>query len=68
MPHRRLNFIDVSISSYCDILNSPKRLEQTRQENKLASVLCDFESDCTREKGDKNKRATEAEENRRRKY
>ena len=44
----RLNFIDGSISSYCSILNSPERLEQKRQANKLASVLCDLESDCMR--------------------
>ena len=30
LPQRRLNFIDGSISSYCSILNSPKRLEQIR--------------------------------------
>ena len=45
LPQRRLNFIDGSISSYCYILNSPERLEQIRQVNKLASVLCDLESD-----------------------
>ena len=45
-----------------------------RQSNKLASVMCDLESDRMREKWKKNKkkkkkkkRATEAEENRRRK-
>ena len=59
----RLNFIEGSISSYCSILNSPESLEQKRQANKLASVLCDLESDCMREKGEKKKRATEIEEN-----
>ena len=44
-PQRRLNFIDGCISSYCSILNLPERLEQIRQANKLASVLCDLESD-----------------------
>ena len=42
LPQRRLNFIDGCISSYCSILNSPERLEQIRQVNKLASVLCDL--------------------------
>ena len=45
IPQRMLNFIDGSIPSYCSILNSPERLEQIIQENKLASVLCDLESD-----------------------
>ena len=45
LSQRRLNFIYGSISSYCSILNSPERLELIRQANKLASVLCDFESD-----------------------
>ena len=48
LPHRRLNFIDVYISSYCSILNSPKQLEHIRQASKLASVLCDLESDSMR--------------------
>ena len=68
LPQRRLNFIDGSISSYCSILNSPERLELIRQANKLASILCGLESDRIREKEDKKKRATEVEENRRRKY
>ena len=58
LPHRRLKFIDGSISSYCSILNPPEQLEQIRQANKLASVLCDFESDRIRDKEDKKKRAT----------
>ena len=49
LPQRRLNFIDGYISSYCSILNSPKRLEQIRQANNLASVLCDLESDHKKE-------------------
>ena len=68
LPQRRLNFIDGSIYGYCSILNSPKQLEQIRQENKLASVLCDLESDRVREKEEKNKRAIEVEESRRKKY
>ena len=55
LPKIRLNFIDGSISSYCSILNSPKRLEQIRQAKKLASVLCDLESDCMREKEEKKR-------------
>ena len=45
LPQRRLNFIDIFISSYCSILNSPERLEHIRQAKKLASVLCDLGSD-----------------------
>ena len=68
LPQRRLDFIDGSISSYYYIINSPERLKQIRQANKLASVLCDLESDRMREKEEKKKRATEVEENRRHKY
>ena len=50
LPQRRLNFIDGSISIYCSIFNSPEQLEQIRKTKKLASVLCDFESDRIREK------------------
>ena len=67
LPQRSLNFIYGSISSYCYIRNSSERLEQIRQANKLAYVLCDFESDCMRGKEDKKKRATGIEENRRQK-
>ena len=67
MPQIRLKFIDVSNSSYRSNLNSPNQLEQIRQAKKLASVLCDLESNYTREKEDKNKRAMEAEGNRRQK-
>ena len=66
-PQRRLNFIDGSISCYCSILNSPEQLEQIRQANKLASVLCELESDRIRDKEEKKKKATEVEENRRQK-
>ena len=45
LPQRRLNFIDGSISSYCSILNSPERIEHIRKAKKLASVMCDLDSD-----------------------
>ena len=67
LPQRRLKFIDGSISSYCSILNSPERLEQIRQANKLASFLCDFESYRMRKNEEIKKRETEVEENRRQK-
>ena len=50
LSHIRLNFIYGSISSYCSILNSPKRFEQISQANKLAYVLYDLESDHMRSK------------------
>ena len=46
LPQRRLNLTDGSISSYCSILNSPKRLRMIKQAKKLAAVLCDINSDC----------------------
>ena len=67
LPQRRLNLIDGSISSYCSILNPPEQLEQIRQANKLASVLCGFDSDRIRDKEENKKRETEVEENRRQK-
>ena len=42
LPQIRLNSIYDSISSYCFIIDSPKRLEKIRQSNKLASFLCDL--------------------------
>ena len=68
MPQINLNFIDGFISRYCAIINSPKRLEHTRQENKLASVLCDLESDSMRENEDNKKISMEADENISQKY
>ena len=65
LPQTKMNFIDGYISSYQYILNLPKRIELIRQENKLASILCDLESDHTRGKEEEKKIATEAEENRR---
>ena len=64
LPQIRLNFIYDYISSYCSILNSPKFLEQIRQTKNLTSFLCDLDSDHMREKEEKKKKATEAEENR----
>ena len=45
LPQRSLKCMDGSISSYYYIINSPERLEQIRQANKLESVLFDLESD-----------------------
>ena len=56
LPQRKLKFIDGCISSYCFILNSTERLEHISQANKLASVLCDLESDRIRDKEDKKKK------------
>ena len=50
LPQRMLNFLDGSILSFCYILNSPEKLDNIRQRNKLASVLCDSESDHMRGK------------------
>ena len=61
LPQIRLNFIDGYIYSYCCILNSPKRLEQIMQANKLASVMCDLDSYRIRYKEDNKKRVTEVE-------
>ena len=44
LHQQRLNLIDGSISIYCSILYSPKRLCMIKQANDLASVLCDIES------------------------
>ena len=44
LPHIRMKFIDDSMSSYCSMINSAKRIEQIRQTNKLAYILCDLES------------------------
>ena len=56
LPQVRPNFTYGSISSYCSILNSPKRLEQITQSNKLTSVMCDLDSDRMREQEKDNKR------------
>ena len=50
MPHRRLNFIYGSISSYCSIINSSEWLDMIKQENELLSILGDIESDHLGEK------------------
>ena len=67
-PQRRLNIIDGYISSYCSILNSPKHLHMIKQANKLASVICDIESDRLLEKEERKKRVTYAEYQRKKKY
>ena len=61
MPQIRPNFIDNYVPSYCSIINSHKRLEQIRETNKLASVLCDLKSDFMKEKEEKKKRSTKVE-------
>ena len=67
LPQRRMNLIDGSISSYSYILNSPERPHMIKQADELASVLCNIESDCLGEKGDRKKRAMEAEDQRKNK-
>ena len=62
LPQRRLNFIYGSISSCYSILNSPERPEQMKQANKLASFLCDLESDRMMEKEEKKKRVMDDDE------
>ena len=57
LPQRRLNLIDGSISSYCSTLNSPERLRMIKQANKLASILCDIESDLLGGEEDRKNRA-----------
>ena len=52
------------ISSYCYIINYPKRLHMIKQANNLASVLCDIEYDRLGEKLDRKKRAMDAEDQR----
>ena len=63
LPQVSLNFIDCSISSYCYILNSPRRFEHKSKAKKLASAMCDLKYDHMKEKDEKKKRETEAEEN-----
>ena len=45
LSQKRLNLFDGYISSYCSIINSPKRLCMIKQANELASVICDIETD-----------------------
>ena len=45
LNQRRLNLIYGYISSYCSIINPPKRLVMIKQANTFASVLGDIESD-----------------------
>ena len=43
MPHKSLELVVVSISSYCYIIKSPKRLDMTNKANKFTAVLGDIE-------------------------
>ena len=63
-----MNIIDGSISSYCSILNSTKRIHIIKQANELASVLYDIESDRLGSKEDRKKRSMEAEDQSKKKY
>ena len=45
-----MNLIDESISSYCSVIKSPEQLDMIKQENKLAAVLGDIESNLLGEK------------------
>ena len=48
--HRmRMNLIGGYISSYCSILNSLKQIDMIKQNNELADILGDIESNCLRE-------------------
>ena len=44
VPHRSLNLINGSISSYCSNINSPKQLDLIKKEEKLTYVIGDIES------------------------
>ena len=68
LTQKRLNLIDGSITSYCYIINSTERLHMIKQENELASVLCDIESDRIGAKEESNNRAMEAEYQSKNKY
>ena len=63
-----MNIIDGSISSYCYIINCPERLHTINQANELESVLYDTKSDSIGAKEDRNKRETEAEQQRKKIY
>ena len=67
LPQKRLNLIDGSISSYCSILNCTERLCMIKQANEFAFVLCDIEYERLGAKEDGKKRATEAEDHRKKK-
>ena len=67
LPQQRLNLIDGSISSYSSILNSSQRLHMINQANKLASVLCDIETDRLGAKEDRKNSEMEAEDQRKNK-
>ena len=67
LPHKSMNLIDGSISSYCSIIKYTKRIFMIKQENELASVLCGIDSGRIGEKEDRKKRAMEAEHQRKKK-
>ena len=62
LHQQSLNIIDGYISSYCSILNSPRRLHMIKQAKELASVLCDIQSDRLGTKEDRKKIEMEAED------
>ena len=68
LPQLSLNLFDGYISSYCSIINSTKRLRMIKQSDELMSVLCDIEAGRLGAKEDRNKRAMEAEYQRKKKY
>ena len=45
VTYKMLNLIDVSISSFCNILNSPDWFDIVHQENKLAVGIADIDYD-----------------------
>ena len=67
LPQQRLDLTDGSISSYCSIINSPKRICMIKQVNDLVSVLCDIESDLLWANEDRKKRAMEADDQKKKK-
>ena len=67
LTRRSLNVIGGSTSIYCSILNSPKWLHMTNQENELASVLGDIDSDRLGGNEDRKKRKMESEDHRKNK-
>ena len=61
-PLGRLKLIDGSISSYFSIINYIEILNLIKEENKLASVIGDMETNHLGENEDRNKRAMEADD------
>ena len=67
LHQKSLKLIDGYISSYCYILNSPKRLCMIKQANELASVICDIESGRLGSKEDRKQRVVGEEYQRKKK-